>query len=241
MNIVKFLLRLGFFILFGIGIGYLLVENDIYLGFIEIFLILFGIIFAFHYGYSFYINYFTQNMKLVEKYILKYKKHPYFAFLSDFLNGNFDHAEDNLNRLKLVGRNKQVYAVGMANLHIRRKSVEEAKKETEKIKYYDIRNYNFSLIALLEEDWETFNNMKNKVTKERFRYALEAEYAFKKGNLEEAQRLGELAISASSGIQKYMLLKLLERQQSNPNREFFFKGCFLKDCCFLHKNIICMF
>ncbi|MFM9278939.1 hypothetical protein [Paenibacillus jiagnxiensis] len=53
-------------------------------------------------------------------------------------------------------------------------------------------------------------------------HALEAEAAFRKGELDKAEKYGDIAIHGANGLQRYILVKSRERQLNNPVRETFF-------------------
>jgi hypothetical protein len=82
--------------------------------------------------------------------------------------------------------------------------------------------YNQALIALMQGNEEQFTQSKNNVANPALRYVLEAEKAFRQGDEKEAERLGHLAISSARGLQKYLIVRALERQQKNSNRHSFF-------------------
>jgi hypothetical protein len=170
------------------------------------------------YAYMIYVIRFTKNNKEVEAYLKKAAKHPYYSVLNDVISGKYEEASVKLPRIK----NPQLRTIGTASLMIELKNVTEAKQATDQIKNSDIRYVNYANIAMLQEDWAVFEAMKNKVKRPAFKYALDADAAYKRNNFVEAKRWGDLAISNSGGLLRYTFIKMLERNQNDPNRESYF-------------------
>jgi hypothetical protein len=170
------------------------------------------------YAHAFYVLRFTKNNREVEAYLKRVAKHPYYSVSNDLISGNYEEASINLPRIK----NPQLRAICTANLKINLKNVIEAKQATDQIKNSDIRHVNYAIIAMLQEDWAVYEAMKNKVKSPVLKYALDADAAYKRNNFEEAKRWGDLAISNSSGLLRYTFIKILERNQKDPNRESYF-------------------
>lgn len=170
---------------------------------------------------SFFVLFFSRDMDRVKKNLYKQKK-PFYTALLDITNGNYDEANKKVEHLKNWGRQKQLRALLKAGLYIEMNNISAAKRETEIIKNPEVRTYNYALIALKENQWEPFRLYKSKLKNKVFLYILEAEKEYKNGNLEKAEQLGNLAIESSKGLQKYILLTSLERQQTSLNRESYF-------------------
>jgi flagellar biosynthesis GTPase FlhF len=198
----------------GILMGIYNIHFNFYLVIPLAFVLAFGLLFA----RNTYIFSRSTNMIEVERLLNKYRKRHYFGFLIESLNANYSEAEKHLAHVK----NEQQKAIGMTSLYIHRKDSETAKRENYKIKNDEIRYYNSALIALLEGDMEQFHIMKDKVNRQSTKLVLDTEEAYKKGQLEEAERLGNMSISLATGLQKLSLIKSLEREQKNPNRESYF-------------------
>lgn len=204
-------------VVFGAVLGFLMGEYQFDLGWAQLLVIVIVVV-SLLWGRNAYIMLLTKNMRNVEKLLYKYRKRPYFAFLIACINGNYEEAEKQLENVK----NDQQKASGQAVLYIQRKQLEQAKAENQKIKNDEIRLYNSALIFLQEGDQEGFQTAKNKVKSEATKYILRAEEAYMKGEINEAERLGNLAVSTARGFKRYALLKSLEREQNNPNRETYF-------------------
>ena len=180
--------------------------------------ILFVIVFCLLFARNLYIFNRSANMKEVKKLLHRYRKRPYLRFLMEEINGNELEAEKYLAQVK----NDQQKVMGTTALYIRRKDFEQAKIENDKIKNEGIRHYNRALIALMEDDMEEFQAYKLKINRPVTKLIVETEEAYKKGNIEEAEKLGNQAISTAKGLQKYALINSLEREKKNPNRESYF-------------------
>lgn len=213
----RLVILLIFAVLTGVVLGFMDVELDLW----DIFFFVFIPVFAFLSFNYLYIMFLTQNIKFVDRFIHNKKNHPYYALLIVMVNGDVEVAENELNRIKSVFY-EQVRVSAQTWIFMEKGYIEEAKRTAEKIKNKNARNHYLANIALVEENWEVFDQAKSMVKHPGLRYALEAELAFNKGDMEQAQKLGDLAISASRGLQKYILVKSLERQSKNPNRKTFF-------------------
>lgn len=165
-----------------------------------------------------YVLHLSKNMNEVERYLGKLKKRAYFSALIDMLDGDFETAEKKLDRIQ--GRRQR--ATLEVILHIERKNIDEAIEAAKQILEPSIRYTYFAVIAMLQNDWSAYEIMKNKIKRKNLLYALEADASYRKGDLEQAKVFGDLAISTSSGLQRFTYIKLLERQENNPNRESYF-------------------
>jgi hypothetical protein len=204
---------------FGVVLGFIMAEMQYHPSWFQVLLILIVFSFALLWGRDLFILFQTKDMRIVEKLLNKYRKRrPYIAFLIESSSGNYDQAEKQLVYIK----NKQQKSVGLTAIYIQKKQFELAKIENQKIKNDDIRQYNNALIALLKGDQVGFHLAKSKVKSEATKYILMAEEAYIKGSFTEAEQLGNTAISRSAGIKRFVLLKSLEREQKNPNRETYF-------------------
>jgi hypothetical protein len=205
-------------LILGCMIGVLVGIYDPSPNWVLIAVLTFMLAFSILWGRNLYILYRTNNMALVEKLLNQYRKRPYIAFLMEVLNGNYEQAERHIANI----RNGQQKMLAMTIIHIQHRRYEQAKAENQNVKNEDIRYYNSALIALQEGDQEGFRLAKNKVKSEATRTILMAEEAFKRGNFQEAERLGDAAISLAAGMKRYVLLKSLERERNNPDRESYF-------------------
>jgi hypothetical protein len=161
-------------------------------------------------------------MDLVERYLQRKRKHPYYAMLLEMANGNYEQAERFAYQLKSGGMYDQARNSALVHILIEHNRLEEAKEMAEKIKNHNIRYHNLAIIALQQENGSLFEKLVNEIKHNGIRYALQAEAAYRRGDLAEAERLGVLAISSTGGIHKYILIKSLERQQNNSARRSYF-------------------
>jgi hypothetical protein len=170
------------------------------------------------YGYAIYVLRFSRNMKEVGAYWIRLTKHPYYATMNDLINGR---SEAGLSKLPLI-KNPQLRSISEANLNLDLGKIHDARQATDLIRNSDIRHVNYAHIAMIQGDWPAYEHMKSKVKRASYRHALEADAAFRKHDFEEAKHLGDLAIEGSAGVQRYLYIRLLERQLNNPNRESYF-------------------
>jgi hypothetical protein len=179
---------------------------------------IFAISYIFSMLYVVYVVSFSKNMKEVEKYLRKLKKNPYYGSVLHIINGEFNDAENTLPKIK----NKGLRAVCEVFLHLENNNINEAIKANEGIKDQEIRSFNRAVIAMLQKDWLTFEENQRKLKNKGYQFALNADAAFRKGNYEQSKYYGDLAIKNTAGLQRYMFIKQLERQENNPNRESYF-------------------
>jgi hypothetical protein len=166
-----------------------------------------------------YTLYFTQNIDTVELFLNRSKaKNPVYAVMLGAANGEFEAVE---RTLPLI-RNKQVQISVSIMLHLERQEIAQARKQVNNIQLASNRNYYKALIAILEEDWENVTEFQAGIRNKALHYVIEAEVAFKQGNREDSVRAGQLALASAKGLQKFMLLRSLERQENNPIRRTYF-------------------
>jgi hypothetical protein len=211
-------------------IAFLIITFSFFLGFIAglldielrltVFIDIFIIVMVIYYSYYLYIMFFTKNVNLVEKFINIRKKHPYYSLLIAIANKKYDQAEQYVKRLGLIYN--QIKVSIKAGIQIENKQLDEAEETIQKIKNHNIRNYNLALLALSKRELGLFETFKSQVKHKGLQYALDAELAYIRGKMEEAEKFGELAISSSRGLQKWLLVKSLEHQRNNEDRQSFF-------------------
>lgn len=168
-------------------------------------------------AHTFYVFRLTKNMREVETY-LKKAKHPYYKFMLKMIEHKYEEAAEIMPKIK----NRQLRLNAETHYYIETNRITEAKQVLPQIKNQDARHLYTAIIALIENDWSAFEEMKSKVKHKAAKYGLEAEAAYKRGVHEQAESLGELAISHSPGLQKYIFIKGLEYQKNNPNRKSYF-------------------
>lgn len=204
----------------GTILGLLLVFLDVESNGIILFIELFIILMVAYYIFYLYVMFFTKNVKLVERFINMNKKHPYYSLLITLTNGDYEQAEQYIKQLGPIYNQTKLSI--KVTLQLENRQLEEAEETISKIKNNNIRNHDLALLALLKEDWQLFENSKSQVKHNGLYYALEAEAAFIRNEIDEAEKYGMLAISASRGLQKWLFVKTLEYQRKNENRRFFF-------------------
>ena len=173
-----------------------------------------------YYSYYFYIMLFTKSVNLVDKFVNRRKKHPLYSLLIALVNKELEEAEIYSEKLSMLYN--QIKLSAKASILLEKKQSEEAAEIIQEIKNPNIRNFNLALLALHKEDFELFENYKTQVKQQDLRYALAAEAAYIRENLVEAERLGDLAISSSAGLQKWTFVKSLAYQRNNENRQSYF-------------------
>lgn len=216
VSILKIVILFVLGLIIGTVLGYFDIEFSGFTVFIDIFVICMVI----YYSYYLYILFFTKKVNLVEKFINKKKKHSYYSLLIAIANKKHDEAEQFMKKLGSIYNQTKISI--KASIQLEKKELEEAEETIQKIKNHNIRNHNLALLALLQGNWELFEKCKNKVKHKGLKYALAAEAAYIREESEEAENFGELAISSSAGLQKWLLVKSLEHQRNTKDRQFYF-------------------
>jgi hypothetical protein len=171
-------------------------------------------------SYYLYIVLFTKKVNTVERYINKKKKHPYYALLLSLVNKNYDQAEKYLQKLGLTYNQTKIAL--RSTIQLETNQLKEVEETIPMIKNHNVRHHNFALLALLKGNLEEFEKHKSQVKHKGLQYALDTEAAYSRKEFGEAEKLGQLAISSSAGLQKWILVKSLEHQINNKDRKFFF-------------------
>ncbi|GLX68681.1 hypothetical protein [Paenibacillus glycanilyticus] len=167
---------------------------------------------------SIYYSYFCRNRNGIEKFLNRSAKRPYYELLIDLVNGRYDEAERKLPKLS---SEQQRLAIQIP-IQFERRNLAAIHRLIEQVKGREAKLYYAGHLALLEDDWERLEECKKQLRNQIFRIVLDAESAFRKGNMEEAKRHGDRALAQSAGLQRYALLKALERQQTKEVRSSYF-------------------
>jgi hypothetical protein len=181
---------------------------------------IFLIIMIIYSSYYLYIVLFAKNVNTVNRYINNKKKNAYYALLLSLVNKNYDQAEKYIQKL---GRTYNQTKIALrSTIQLETNQLKEAEETIPKIKNHNVRHHNFALLELLKGNIEGFEKHKSQVKHKGLQFALDAEAAFMRKEFDKAEKFGELAISSSAGLQKWILVKSLEHQRNNPDRKFFF-------------------
>jgi hypothetical protein len=149
---------------------------------------------------------------------LKQSENPYFRMVFYLVNGDLKTAAHEQEKVK----GRQMQLMTKVQLDLERRDMVEAERIADQIKHSDIRHYSKALIAIHKRDWDDFEAQKAKLKQQVLIHALEAEAAFRKGEHDQAEKHGDLAIEGANGIQRYILMKSLEQKKNSPIRETFF-------------------
>ncbi|HHY27148.1 MAG TPA: hypothetical protein GX523_10485 [Desulfitobacterium dehalogenans] len=212
------------FILLGIVLGVVIAISEDYFGLeinlIPLLLYLYVILVICGVAFYLYIAIYTKNINLVDKYVQRKRKHPYYALLLSLIEKDYQEAEIQLARLSSFY--KQAKIALTATVQIEKNLLREAEATAQEIKDKNIRYYNLALIALLNRKFEEFEIYKAQIKHKHLRYALEAEAAYREQDYKKADEFAELAISSTGGLQKWVYEKSLEKQMSNIHRQSYF-------------------
>ncbi|MGG4448984.1 hypothetical protein [Brevibacillus porteri] len=196
----------------GITISFLDIEPTPMV-WIIFFVIAFGILI----GKDLYIFKFSTNMNTVERYV-KHSKQPYYRFLYAYLHDNEAEAEKEL--AKMTSDKLRAYITIVVELH--RGNYDLVEKALGKIDSSEHRHYYSAHIALLKNDQDAYNQHRAEIKNRIYQLSLDAEVAYHQGNMAEAELCGQLAIAESKGIQKYLMIKTLDKNKRNLHRNSYF-------------------
>ncbi|WP_308637127.1 hypothetical protein [Paenibacillus silvisoli] len=207
------LLPLGFAAGIYIGLNDFSVQKGILL--LGVFLLAFAL-----FGLSaFHTVFRTQNTGKVEAYLRRTRaRHPQNGLVLDAANGDFDAVERAIPRIC----NKMARTSALVSLHLERQELAQAQRIVDEVQPASNRNYYKALISILEGDFQRAEEYKAGIRSKALQHVIDAEIAFKQGKPEEADQAGQLALAAAGGVQKFVLMRSLERQRSNPSRRMYF-------------------
>lgn len=168
-------------------------------------------------GKDLYILKFSTNMNTVERYV-KNSKHPYYRFLYAYLHDNDAEAEKELAKItsdKLRAYITILVELGHGNYDL-------VEKNLDKIHSKEHRDYYSAHLALLKNNQDAYNQHRSEIKNRIYQMSLDAEVAYHQGKMAEAEQYGQQAIAESKGVQKYLMIKTLEKNKRNPHRNSYF-------------------
>lgn len=215
-----------FFAIIGAALGIWILYNrnihDLRHEYLILFPCVLGMTLLGYISYFMYLYLFSKDMRengAVADHLKRLRKYPYYNALSYFINGEYLEAKKLLPKIK----NKEMQAQAAAMVLMEdQNTINEAEEYIKRLKTKRAKDFLFAQLASTKRDWARFEMYKNKVGRKGLRYALEADAAYRKGNLDEAKHFGDLAISATKGLQRFIFIKSLDSQKKNPNRDSYF-------------------
>ncbi|MDC0764944.1 hypothetical protein POF51_29925 [Brevibacillus sp. AG] len=91
-----------------------------------------------------------------------------------------------------------------------------------KIDSSEHRHYYSAHVALLKNSQDAYNQHRSEIKNRIYQLSLDTEVAYHQGNMAEAEQYGQLAIAESQGVQKYLMIKTLEKSKRSLNRNSYF-------------------
>ncbi|WP_127532566.1 hypothetical protein [Paenibacillus kobensis] len=166
-----------------------------------------------------YMLRYSRNMSSVESCLKKLSRTiPYYAAMNDLLDGQVESAANRMGNIK----NDKLRAVVGANVAIAGERWQEAEQHINQQKHTDVKHVGRAIIRLMQDDWNGFEGAKRLVEHPGLVHALEADAAFRRGDLAKAEQHGELAIEKTAGLQRYALIRYRELSSKQPNRKSYF-------------------
>lgn len=160
----------------------------------------------------------TENMEKVERFVMRRKDRPYNAALLATLHGDYDAARRFAKEIPNPNVRRALDLIILAKQGRYEEVLELLPLVRNKAYVHEMR----AKIALMSKDWVTYEEHMQHVKREVTRLALEADAAFVRGNMEEAERLGGEAISRARGMYRYVLVKERELNERDPARRTYF-------------------
>lgn len=168
-------------------------------------------------AYTIYVVKFMKDHTKIEK-ALKQAENPYFRMIFYLVNGDLETAAREQEKVK----GTQMQLMTKVQLDLESRDMAEAERIADQIKNPNIRHYSKALIAIYNRDWDDFEAQKAQLKQQVLIHALKAEAAFRKGEHDQAEKLGDLAIEGANGLQRYILIKSRERKKNSAMRETYF-------------------
>jgi hypothetical protein len=166
-----------------------------------------------------YVLRYSRNNLAVDNCIRKLSRTvPYYAAVCDLIDGKPEAAAARMGNIK----SDKLRAVLGANLAIASQRWQEAEQHINRQDNNDVKHVARALVRLMQDDLIGFEEAKRMVDHPGLRNALEAEAAFRSGDLMKADELGELAISHTAGLQRYVFIRYRELRSNEPNRRTYF-------------------
>ena len=160
-----------------------------------------------------YPVFFTENMNQVEAYLLANKKKPMYAFYYALANRHNEEVEVSftltMSKVKSVPGKAQLQTI----YHLYKGNPEQAKEYLAELKPMDVKHYYDALISIEEGQLNTARFLKERIKKQWYKDAIEAEINLKEGNYLEAYKFSELAVANTKGLQRYILVKNYEQEK----------------------------
>lgn len=168
-------------------------------------------------AYTVYVVKYMKNHAKLEK-ALKQAENPYFRMIYYMVNGDLEKAAREQEKVK----GKQMQLTTKVQIDLESRDIVKAESIVDQIRHPNPRPYFKALIAIYKNDWDDFEAQKALLKQQVLIHALEAEAAFRRGEHDQAEKHGDLAIEGANGLQRYILMKSRERKKDSPMRETYF-------------------
>lgn len=166
-----------------------------------------------------YLLRYSRNNHAVDKCVRKLSRTvPYYAAICDLIDGKPEAAAARMGNIK----NDKLRAVLGANLAIAGGRWQEAEQHINRQDNNDAKNVARALVRLMQDELSGFEEAKRMVDHPGFVYALDAEAAFRRGDIVKADELGDLAISHTAGLQRYVFIRYRELRSAESDRKSYF-------------------
>lgn len=182
-----------------------------------VWIIFFVIAFVILIGKDLYLLKFSTNMNAVERYV-KHSKQPYYRFLYAYLHDNDAEAEKEL--AKITSDKLRAYISILVELH--RGNYDLVENTLDQINSKEHRHYYSAHLSLLKNNQNAYKQHRAEIKNRIYQLSLDAEEAYQQGNMAEAEQYGQRAIAESKGVQKYLMIKTLEKNKRNQHRTSYF-------------------
>ncbi|WP_017754134.1 hypothetical protein [Calidifontibacillus oryziterrae] len=151
------------------------------------------------------------KVEKVEKFLLKKRKMPTYAFIYALANNDEEEALAALNKLLKINKQTHKQALFKTMYHLYKKDLAAVKEEIEYIKPELYKNYYKTALLVEEGEFSEARQLASQITKRWMQHALFAEIEKEEDNCAEAARFAKLALAEAKGLNRYSLYKAYER------------------------------
>lgn len=153
-----------------------------------------------------FMTYRSNNLNLIEKFLMTKKKKLLFAYPLALANGTPKEVEDSLRAI--LEKHKQPYMQNVYKtiLALHLKNIDAADTYAQKIDSEPLKSYYAAYVAAKKGDFEEAARHEENIDVEWMIHSLHAIYAQEKGQYDDLVNESRGAIALSRGVQKFIML-----------------------------------
>lgn len=171
----------------------------------------------------FYYYYFCRDAEKVKQYLMRAKNEAFHAYYLSLMEEDYETAHKMIHRYKGVSGVSPLFKkILLAQVFFGQGKWSQAVHLIEEINQPKYTHLLEVYMALAKDDVSTLEELKTRKVPTWQKTIYETELAFTSGRFEEAERLGELAIQQTKGLQRYSLVEARRLQEQKKDRRTFF-------------------